>query len=340
MAWIQLSSPHSHNRVTTDQVMRQVVIATLPGIATLTWFFGPGILVNLILTISSCLLAEALVLKLRNRPLTVLKDNSALVTGILIGCCLPASTPWWIPVLGGSFALLVGKQLFGGLGQNPFNPAMAAYAFLLISFPVQISIWPAPATPLSDTSWLNSLAGSDALTGATALDAWRNKGLLMAEEFWQADGYLSSQMVTAWASVASAWLVGGLYLIWQRIINWQLPLTFLATLFIAGSFVWGFNPSHQIPPWLHLAASSAVFAAFFILTDPVSGATSLKGKVFFAIGCGLLVISIRTWGSYPDGVAFSVLLMNFAAPALDYYTRPRVYGQKQARKGLASKEKS
>lgn len=340
MAWIQIASPHSHNRITTDQVMRQVLLACLPGICALTWFFGPGILLNLFITISCALAAEAGVLKLRGRPLTPLKDYSALVTGVLIGVCLPATAPWWIAVFGGLFAILMGKQLFGGLGQNPFNPAMAAYAFLLVSFPLQVSIWPLPAPPFSggEIPWFNSLAGADAYTGATALDAWRNKGLLMADEFWADTSRLAPEMTSAWASIALAWLVGGLYLIYRRIINWQLPVAFLTTLLLAGTFVWGLDTSHQAPPWLHLAAGSAVFAAFFILTDPVSGATSLKGKIYFGIGAGLLVIAIRTWGTYPDGLAFSVLLMNFAAPALDYYTRPRVYGQAQAKKGLQSKE--
>lgn len=336
MAWIQLTSPHAHNRITTDQVMRQVLLACLPGILALTWFFGPGILLNLFLCVAAALAAEALVLKLRQRPLSVLKDHSALVTGVLLGVCLPATAPWWIPVLGGFFAILMGKQLFGGLGQNPFNPAMAAYAFLLVSFPIQVSIWPSPITPLSsgEGSWLNSLAGMDAMTGATALDAWRNKGLLMADEFWRDSNLLAPEMTRAWAYVALAWLLGGLYLIYQRVINWQLPLTFLLTLFLAGALVWGWDTSHYAPPWLHLAAGSGVFAAFFILTDPVSGATSQKGKIYFAVGVGVLVIAIRTWGIYPDGVAFAVLLMNFMVPAMDYYTRPRVYGQTKAHTGM------
>lgn len=332
MPMIRLSSPHAHSQISTAGIMQQVLLACLPGILTLSWFFGIGILQNLLLACLSALAAEALVMKLRNRPLTSLTDYSALVTGVLLGVCLPATAPWWIPVAGGFFALLIGKQLFGGLGQNPFNPAMAAYAFLLISFPVQMSIWPLPITA-TDAGWLSS-SSSDALTGATALDAWRNKGILMAEEFWQDKQRLDPAMLQATSSIALAWLLGGLYLMARRIIQWQLPAAFISTLLIYGAFVWGLDTSHYAPPWLHLAAGSAVFAAFFILTDPVSGATSIKGKILFAIGAGLLVISIRTWGSYPDGVAFSVLLMNFAAPALDYFTRPRVYGHTKARSGM------
>lgn len=334
MTRIQLSSPHAHGQISTSQVMQQVILACIPGILAVTWFFGPGVLVNILLACSAALFAEALVLKLRKRSLAPLQDYSALLTGVLLGVCLPASAPWWIPVSGALFALLAAKHLFGGLGQNPFNPAMAAYAFLLISFPVQMTLWPMSYTA-GDLSWFNSLQGTDTLTGATALDAWRNKGQLMADEFWQATqsssplSPLNPAMLQASSYIAVAWLIGGGYLIFKRIINWQLPLAFLATLLVYSAFLWGIDSSNYAAPWLHFAAGSAIFAAFFILTDPVSGATSVRGRILFAIGVGLLVISIRTWGSYPDGVAFSVLLMNFAAPALDYFTRPRVYGHKK-----------
>lgn len=325
MAKIILSSPHSHNLTQTNTLMLRVILACIPGLLALTYFFGPGILLNLILASLTALTAEALVLKLRQRSFAVLKDNSALLTAVLLAACLPASAPWWIPVLGSLFAVLVAKQLYGGLGQNPFNPAMAAYAFLLISFPVPMTQWPL-ASLAAEASWFNSLAGADTLTSATPLDAFRNKGQLMASEFWTSDLLHSSQL-TAVSWIAFAWLIGGLYLIQQRIINWQVPLTFLVTLAIASSFLWGLDTSHFAPPWLHFAAGSAIFAAFFILTDPVTGATSVKGRIVFAVGVALLVISIRTWGNYPDGIAFSILLMNFAAPAIDYFTRPRVYGQ-------------
>lgn len=299
---------------TTANIMRQVILACLPAILVLTYFFGVNVLLNVLFASLASLAAEALVLLLRRRSLRVLQDGSALLTGVLLGVCLPATAPWWIAFLGGFFAIACVKQLFGGLGHNPFNPAMAAYAFLLISFPLPMSVWPLPLT-----------LELDGLTGATALDAWRNKGLLMADEFWDA-GYLRSEVLSAWAWVALAWCVGGLYLVKQRLIYWPVPVAFFATLFILSGLLWLGDPSHYAPPWLHFVAGSAVFAGFFILTDPVSGATSLQGKLYFALGVGVLVISIRTWGSYPDGVAFSVLLMNVAAPALDYFTRPRAYG--------------
>ncbi len=335
MTSMQFSAPHAHNRNSTRWVMQQVILACMPAVVMLSYFFGLGVLLNILLACSSALVAEALVLKVRKRSFAPLQDYSALLTGLLLAVCLPASAPWWIPVSGALFALLVGKHLFGGLGQNPFNPAMTAYAFLLISFPLPMTLWPLPYGT-GDLSWLNSLQGTDAITGATALDAWRNKGTLMAEEFWQATRLINSTtlnpaVLQASGYIALAWLLGGSYLVAKRLINWQLPLAFLATIIIFSAFLWGIDSSHYAAPWLHLAAGSAVFAAFFILTDPVSGATSVKGRIYFAIGAGLLVISIRTWGSYPDGVAFAVLLMNFAAPALDYFTRPRVYGHKKSR---------
>lgn len=341
MTRILLSSPHAHGKSSTSKVMQQVILACLPGIFALTYFFGLGVLLNILLACSGTLIAEATVLKLRKRSLAPLQDYSALLTGVLLGVCLPASAPWWIPVSGALFAMLAAKHLFGGLGQNPFNPAMAAYAFLLISFPVPMTLWPMAATA-DQLSWFNSLQGIDTQTGATALDAWRNKGPQMASEFWRATQSLSPlkplhpAMLQASTYIAIAWLLGGSYLIIKRIINWQLPLVFLATLLVYSAFLWGIDSSHYAPPWLHFAAGSAVFSAFFILTDPVSCATSVRGRIIFAIGVGLLVISIRTWGSYPDGVAFSVLLMNFAAPALDYFTRPRVYGHAKAKSGMGS----
>lgn len=344
MTRIKISSPHAHSKSSTSRVMQQVILACIPGILTLTWFFGPGVLVNLLLTSTSTIVAEALVLKLRKRSFAPLQDYSALLTGVLLGVCLPASAPWWIPMSGALFAILVAKHLFGGLGQNPFNPAMAAYAFLLISFPVPMTLWPMAHTS-GELSWLNSLVHLDATTGATALDAWRNKGPQMASEFWRSTQSLSPlkplhpAMLQASTYIALAWLLGGIYLIFRRIINWQVPLTFLITLMVYSAFLWGIDSSHYAPPWLHFAAGSAVFGAFFILTDPVSGATSVKGRILFALGVGLLVISIRTWGSYPDGVAFSVLLMNFAAPALDYFTRPRVYGHTKPQRGMGSGSK-
>ncbi len=336
MRWMQLASPHTLHSLTTAQVMRQVMLACLPGIAALSFFFGPGVLINILLACLSCVAAEALVLYWRQRSWRCLHDGSALLTGLLLGICLPATAPWWIPISGGFFAILCAKQLFGGLGQNPFNPAMAAYALLLVSFPLPMSQWPLPLTLDSIEGW-RSVAHLDGWTGATALDAWRNKGLLMADEFW-ASGQLLPEMLHAWAWVAGAWCLGGGYLLWRRLIPWHTPVAFFATIFLAGALVWGWDTSHQAPPWLHFAAGSVVFAGFFILTDPVSGATSLRGKVYFAIGVGLLVISIRTWGSYPDGVAFSVLLMNAAAPALDYFTRPRIYGQDKAVRGMRHQE--
>lgn len=318
----------------SSQIMLQVMLACVPGIAVLTYFFGAGVLANLLLAASSAVLAEALVLKLRRRSLKVLRDNSAVLTGVLLGICLPASAPWWLAVLGASFAILLVKQVYGGLGANPFNPAMAAYALLLISFPLQLSQWPELSSWALQPELLANQLTSDTLSGATLLDAWRNKGSLMAQEFWASldnpsTAPFNPQLLQVNLYLALAWLFGGGYLIYLRLINWQLPLAFLATIFIASSFIWGLDSSHYAPPWLHLTAGATLFGAFFILTDPVSGATSLKGKIVFGIGAALILVSIRTWGNYPDSLAFAVLLMNFAAPALDYFTKPRVYGQQR-----------
>lgn len=333
------AAPHSHAPRRMPQVMRQVMLAMLPGIIGLIMAFGPGILINLMLCIATALLTEACILRLRHRVIMkTLTDGSAVVTAMLLAVALPAIAPWWIAVLGTFFAVAATKQLFGGLGQNPFNPAMAAYAFLLVSFPLEMSLWPQPfGWHISDFSWYEM---ADALTGATPLDAFRNKGMLTAEEFWQQPDLLSSDMVSAWAWIALAWSIGGAWLLWQRVISWQAPAGMLLALTVLAAFFYGVDPSQYASPWFHWVSGATLLSAFFIVTDPVSGATSRLGQLFFGLGVGVLVYVIRTWGNYPDAIAFAVLLMNFAAPTIDYYTRPRTHGHSSAKRGLKEKKDS
>lgn len=331
------AAPHSHAPRRMPQIMRQVMFAMLPGITGLVIAFGPGILLNLLLSVVTALLTEAGILRLRQRPvIKTLNDGSAMVTAMLLAVALPAIAPWWIAVLGTFFAVAVTKQLFGGLGQNPFNPAMAAYAFLLISFPLEMSLWPQPFDwHMASLPWHET---ADAMTGATPLDAFRHKGMLTAEEFWQQPQLLSPDMVSAWAWVALGWALGGAWLLWQRVIHWQAPVGMLSALSLLAAFFYGVDPSHYASPWFHWISGAAILSAFFIVTDPVSGATSRLGQLFFGLGVGVLVYVIRTWGNYPDAVAFAVLLMNFAAPTIDYYTRPRVHGHRKAQRGLKQKD--
>lgn len=334
MALITVSSPHAHGPSRTQAVMRDVIIGTLPGIAALTWFFGWGTLVNVVLATGFALASEALVLKARGKPAGFfLADLSAVVTAVLLACALPPSAPWWLVLIATSFAIVFGKQLYGGLGMNPFNPAMLGYALVLVSFPIEMTTWMLPRDvagnlpSLADTvSYKCGMATlADGVTGATPLDTFRqfhaDSARLAATP--QLGGWLAGK---GWEHVNLAFLAGGLYLLARRVITWHIPVAFLATLTVVAAIGEWFGGTQHASPLFHLLSGGTMLCAFFIATDPVSAATSRNGRLVYAAGIALLVWIIRSHGGYPDAVAFAVLLMNLAAPAIDYFTQPRTYG--------------
>lgn len=333
-------SPYLTQSPSVRDIMLKVLLALIPGIAAYVWVYGSAILVSLALASVTALVSEAVMLKLRGRPVWLfLLDGSALVTAWLLALALPPIAPWWLVVVGTLFAIVIAKHLYGGLGYNPFNPAMVGYAVLLISFPVLMTQWPAPLelakAHLSLAEQLDYLFGRilpdgvqvDAITSATPLDYLKTQLKLQhgVSDIMQAPiyGHLAgkgSELVTG------AYLLGGLYLMQQRIIDWHVPAAFLLTLAgVAGVFHL-IDPAHYAGPLFHLFGGATLLCAFFIATDPVSGPTTPKGKLLFAAGIGILTWLIRTWGGYPDGVAFAVLLMNLCVPLIDAYTQPRVFG--------------
>jgi electron transport complex protein RnfD len=334
-----MPAPFIIDRSSVTQVMAWVLVALLPGVATYVWLFGPGILVTLALATVTALAAEAAMLKTRGYPAKpFLADLSAIVTAWLLALSLPSLAPWWLIVTGTLFAIVVAKHLYGGLGQNIFNPAMVGYAVLIVSFPVQMTQWAGPleltATPLSLTqsAWIIfggdvPKATLDAVTMATPLDALRT-GLLQQ---LTVDEVMTRSIFGHYGGVgfewlAAAFLLGGLLLWALRIISWQVPLAFLAGIWLAAGFLHFFDAGRFGAPWFHLFAPSVMLGAFFIATDPISGATTPRGKLIFGFGAGLLTIIIRTWGGFPDGVAFAILLMNLSVPLIDAWTQPRIYG--------------
>lgn len=333
------SSPHAHQRSSTSQLMLQVVLACVPGAAALWSFFGWGVLFNLLWLTVCAIVLEAGVLKLRKRPLSrYLRDYSAVVTAVLLALALPPTAPWWLGLIGISVAIVVAKQLYGGMGYNPFNPAMAGYALLLVAFPVPMTSWLLPAgvsAGLPDFSTAVSifldrevLQGIDAYTGATALDAFRQQqGAQLVSEFWRSAPLMGRWSGLGWEWINAGFLFGGLYLLYKRIISWHIPVGVLLSLgVLALLFHDGGSSQSQGSPLMHLFAGATMFCAFFIATDPVTGATTPRGKLVYGALIGSLVFLIRTVGQYPDGVAFAVLIANVAAPWIDMATRPRTFG--------------
>ncbi|AVR88198.1 Electron transport complex protein RnfD [Thauera aromatica K172] len=320
--------------------MRTVIFALLPATAFGLYLFGWPAMNLLVLSIASCLAAEAACLAIARRPpASALSDGSAVLTGLILALCLPPWAPWWIAVLGGAFAITIGKQVYGGLGQNVLNPAMLARVALLVSFPLEMTSWIAPHPWLSATApgFLEGLAITfgtqpvpDAVSAATALAPLRTGGTFAADA--DSLGALALGTVAGSMGETSALLLllGGLWLIFKRIIPWQIPLAMLLTLGLLATVFNLIEPARYAPPLLHLLAGSAVLCAFFIATDPVGSPVTASGRLIFGAGIGILIFIIRTWGGYPEGVAFAVLLMNAATPLIDYLVRPRRYGRKRS----------
>lgn len=320
------SSPHIHSGETTDKVMRKVIYALIPACAVAIYFFGlPAFRVLLICTLG-CVVAEAASCKLQGRSMT-LADGSAVLTGILLGLNLPASSPWWLALFGSAIAILVGKQVYGGLGYNPFNPALVARVVLLISFPVQMTTWTAP-TPLG--------SGLDAVTAATPLGEMKTAVMLTGKLPELAHSgftnYLIGNMSGSIGEISAiALLLGGFYLLWKRIITWHIPGTFIGTVLVIGSIFWVISPEKYPNPLFHLLTGGLLLGALFMATDMVTSPVTDRGMLIFGFGCGLLTVLIRLFGGYPEGVSFAILLMNAATPLIDRFCRPKIYGQVEAK---------
>ena len=346
MPFIKLSSPHTRSAISTAGVMQSVLLATVPGVMALAVYFGPGVILNIVLASIAALAMEAAVLKLRKCPIGFyLKDYSALVTAVLLGIALPPYCPWWVVIVGIFFAIVVAKQLYGGMGYNPFNPAMIAYVVLLISFPLEMSQWAAPKGVAGELPNLlaalqEKFAGGvlDGYTAATPLDVLKQKGGITVEALYLQEPVFNTAhwAGTGWEWANIGFLLGGCYLLYKRIFSWHAPVAMLATLGLLSAFFYdGGSSASSGSPLFHWLSGGTMLGAFFILTDPVTSAVSKKGRAIFGAGAGILIFVIRAWGNYPDAVAFSVLLMNFAAPFIDYYTLPRTYGHQKANRGTA-----
>jgi Na+-translocating ferredoxin:NAD+ oxidoreductase subunit D len=337
MALMRISSPHAHASLSTARVMQYVLLATVPGLIALISFFGFGVLVNVAWGCLVAIACEALALRLRGRPLSFyLGDCSALVTATLLCIALPPYSPWWLILIGVAFSILIAKHLYGGLGYNPFNPAMVGYVVLLISFPVQMTAWAPPRGLGELPGLLQSLqacfmpASFDGATMATPLDLLRQNESLLIEDLWVQNPQFGRWGGLGWEWANLGFLAGGLWLLYMRVFTWHAPLAMLASLgLLSALFYDGGSSASGGSPLFHLLSGATMLGAFFIVTDPVTSAVSVRGRLVYGALIGVLVYTIRVRGNYPDAVAFAVLLMNFAAPFIDYYTQPRIYGHRK-----------
>ena len=335
-------SPYISKPDNVARIMLRVLLALIPGIVLYVWYYGPAILVSITLASITALCTEALMLRLRNRPvMPFLKDNSALLTAWLLALSIPPLAPWWLVVVGTAFAIAVAKHLYGGLGNNLFNPAMVGYAVLIISFPIYMTHWVTPhglgQTVLDfpdqlDYIFMGTLPPGltlDAITMATPLDTLKTH-LHMDENVLQILDMPIYGRLAGYGSefVSCGYLLGGLYLLARRIISWHIPVAYLGTLFVTAGLFHLIDPGHYVTPLFHWFSGAAMLGAFFILTDPVSSPTTSTGRLIFAAGAGLITYLIRTYGGFPDGIAFATLLMNICVPIIVLYTQPKVFGKK------------
>lgn len=342
--YIPAPSPHTHGRLSVGRIMFSVWLALLPASAYGVWLYGWPALNLLLLTTLAALAAEAAGLGLAGRPIRLgLSDGSALLTGWLLAMTLPPWAPWWVAVTGAFFAIIVGKQVFGGLGQNIFNPAMLARVALLIAFPLEMTTWvaPQPLGSASSPDFIEGLAITfgdaaqiDALSGASLLGHIKTeigRGIalqgILPGELSLLDAAVGHMRGSLGETSALLLLLGGLALLVLRLISWHIPVAMLLTLALLATTLNLFDPDRYADAGVHLLSGGVMLGAFFIATDPVGSPSSRRGQLLYGACIGILIYVIRTWGGFPEGVAFAALLMNAATPLIDHYLRPRIYGR-------------
>ncbi len=356
-----ISSPHTHSGKLTARIMLWVIVAMLPALCAQLYYFGFGVLIQAALAVAFGLALEFGITLLRRKPaLFYIGDFSVILTALILAMAIPPYAPYWIILLGVGCAVILGKHVYGGLGQNLFNPAMVGYVVLLVSFPLQMTTWLPPIQLLNepptfadayaliftgfstDGFSLHQLTASiDGITQATPLDTLKTAGKHATENFAQIGlspifervlplGDDSLPQGIGWMQVNLCFLAGGIFLIWKKVIHWHIPMAFLSAIFLFSLFHW-FTPLGTDPLWQWFSGAT-MFGAFFIATDPVTASITPKGKLLFGAVAGCLVCIIRFYGNYPDGVAFAILLTNICVPLIDHYTRPRVAGYSAKRR--------
>ena len=339
-----LGGPFAHERNSVRRTMMLVLAALLPATLFAFYQFGWPAMLLFGVTVAAALLVESLSLKVSGKPQRpFLLDGSALLTGWLLAMTLPPWAPWWIGVVGAFLAIVIGKHVFGGVGQNLFNPAMVARVALLISFPLEMTLFTAPAPLFSaqapglveslGITFGGGAAQIDGISSATPLGHVKTelaRGLTLEQVGSTASGWeLAIGAIPGSLGETSALLLlfGGVFLLYKRVITWHIPVSLLATLALTAGLFHLVDPARYLDPATHLLSGAAVMAAFFIATDLVTSPVSVRGQLLFGAGCGFLIWVIRTFAGYPEGVAFAVMLMNACVPLIDHYLKPRIYGR-------------
>lgn len=326
---INLQSPFVQGSTSVSNIMLMVILALIPGLLIYIYFFGFGVLLNIFLATMTAIIAEYIILRIRNLPTKVfLSDYTAILTAWLLALSIPSIAPWWIIVIGTLFSIIVAKHFYGGIGSNIFNPAMIGYAILLISFPAIMTKWQTPLNTIdfnvAVSIFINGLGNYDGVVSATPLDYLKTE-LTQDKNITQIlNEPLAKLNQMQW--VGFGFLLGGIFLLLTKIITWHLPIIYLLTLFIISSFFHLIDPTQFAPFQFHLLNGGTMLAAFFIITDPVSGPTTPKGKIIFAFLIAVLVYIIRVFGGYPEGIAFAVIFANICVPLIDSLTQPKVFG--------------
>lgn len=332
-------APHIRGKYSTKSLMRDVIIALLPAFAVSAYFFGWGTIIVTLTAILTCVICEWLIQKFLLKEEPSIKDLSAVVTGLILAFNLPSNLPPHLVVLGSVVAIGVGKMTFGGLGNNPFNPALVGRVFMLISFPVQMTTWPLPfgVTPNAASGATNMAAGAvtDAITGATPLGIMKEglaNGLTVQEISAQHSfSYLEmlfGQIGGSLGEVSTlALLIGFGYLLFRKVITWHIPVTIFASIFVFAGLLYLIDPTHFVDPLFHLLAGGVMLGAIFMATDYVTSPMTKKGMVVFAVGIGIVTIVIRTFGGYPEGISFAILFMNAFVPLINRYMKPKRFGE-------------
>lgn len=323
-------SPHIHGKDDTGRIMLDVIIALLPATALSVYAFGYGAIKVLLLSILSCVLFEWVIQKYLIKKPSTIHDLSAVVTGLLLALNLPCSLPWYTIILGAAFAIGVAKMAYGGIGNNIFNPALVGRVFLLISFPVQMTMWVKPRVVFNNL-FLNGFKGMeqsavDAITSATPLGQLAEGGVSAISNDYL--GYFIGTIGGSMGEIsAAALLLGGLYLLIRRVISWHIPVTYLGVVALFSGILWIANPTRFADPLFHVLTGGLMLGAIFMATDMVTSPMTNKGKLIFAFGCAILTVLIRTFGAYPEGVSFAILIMNAFVPLINKGLKPTRYGK-------------